>query len=362
MHGAMEHPRLASLNHTREVLKNMQALGRPSMSGELSKVRVQIAEMLQYLQRLDYLREIAAGVVQFYGKALDVDAATFSVTRGQREGARQDDALLVTYCSVVSGGLPEEHDPVGYAEQLIRTLPVQHGIWDPSDSISRDVGVFSGHVPSFYEAATGTNRPGTYTMPTSRAIILAAADSAGIDGVARTLCPEAWKAVSKHLALPALEGRELLDMRLTSLAVASLFEYAQSLESVRLVARRDSASPDSPWTLWINEVAVNDFSTEAPQVLQGRLMMEMRNPDHAWPAELHLLKNNVNVLVGACGGAEPEPEVELHVDRSTVMDHFPEAGPAGSDRLAQALLPQSWGAIADPISEEQTAASRPSPR
>ncbi len=78
MHGAMEHPRLASLNHTREVLKNMQALGRPSMSGELSKVRVQIAEMLQHLQRLDYLREIAAGVVQFYGKALDVDAGAAS--------------------------------------------------------------------------------------------------------------------------------------------------------------------------------------------------------------------------------------------------------------------------------------------
>jgi hypothetical protein len=363
MNGNVDSSGFAASSHMSQALKHMQALALPSMSSNLSHARSEIAELLQNLRRLDYLREIAAGVLRFYEQASDVDAATFSVARRLREGSQHDDALLVTYCSVLPGGLPDEQDPTRYAEELIRNLPVRHGSWVPSDAISRGAGVFADDVSSFYVAATGTDWPGVYTMPTSRAIVLAAADSSGVDGVARTLCPEAWKAVSKHLAMPALEGRELLDMRLTALAVASLFDYAQSLSSARLVARRDNASPDSPWTLWINDVVVDDFGTEAPQVLCGRLMMEMRNPDHAWPAELHLLKNNVSALVGACGGAEPEPEVEFHVDRSTVMQHFPEAGPAGSDRLAQALLPQSWAAIEDAsISNEQTTTNRPRPR
>lgn len=361
MQNTTDHPVFAAASHTDQALKHMQALALPSMTGNLSLARGELGEMLQHLRSLDYLRELAAGVVQFYVQAPDVDAATFSISRGRREEG-QHDALLVTHCSVTPGGLPHEHDPVQYAEKLVRNLPVQRMSWEPSEGISRDVEVFSDAVPSFYEAATGSNLPGVYTMPTSRAIVLAAADSAGIDGVARTLCPEAWKALNKHLDLPALEGQELLDMRLTALAVASLFEYAQSLDSARLVARRDNASPESPWTLWINDVAVDDAGTEAPQVLCGRLMMEMRNPDHAWPAELHLLKNNVSALVGACAGAAPEPEVEFHVDRSTVMQHFPEEGPTGSDRLAQVLLPHSWAALTDAPTQDDHAIHRPRPR
>ncbi len=364
MTGNADLPRSAALNHTANALKHMQALALPSMASNLSEARGEIAEMLQNLRRLGYLREIAAGVLQFYEQASDVDAATFSVARRLREGSQHDDELLVTYCSVLPGGLPDEQDPTRYAEELIRNLPVRHGSWVPSDAISRGAGVFADDVSSFYVAATGTDWPGVYTMPTSRALVQAAAYSAGIDGVARTLCPEAWKAVSKQLALPAFEGRELLDLRLTALAVASLFEYAQSLESVRLVARRDNASPDSPWTLWINDVVVDDFSLEVPQVLCGRLMTEMRNPDHAWPAELHLLKNNVISFVSACAGSEPAPEVELHLDRTTVMEHFPQEGPAGADQLAEALLPQAWAATltAPPCSGEKMSTNRPRPR
>lgn len=359
MHEFSSEHALTAVSLTQQALAHMRALTSSELSPGLRASTGQFAQMLQHLQRLDYLREIAAGVMQFYEQASDIDAATFSVAR---ESSRREDALLVTYCSVRPGGLSNENDPVQYAESLIQNVVVNHGSCVPNNGFAQDAGDFSTKDSSYYEAVTGTNRPGVYTMPTSRAIVLAAADSAGIDGVARTLCPEAWKALSKYLDLPAIEGQELLDMRLTALAVASLFEYAQSLESARLVARKDNASPDSPWTLWINDVAVDDCSPEAPQVLCGRLMMEMRNPDHAWPAELHLLKNNVSALVGACGGAAPEPEVEFHVDRSTVMQHFPEVGPAGSDRLAQALLPLSWAALTGAPTQDDHAIHRPRPR
>lgn len=182
----------------------------PEKDEQLSEVRHELNRLVENLNALDDMRHSARGIVEIYEKVSILEALDIDVFYEPVFGGRPSREYFVEFSNAKV--LPGRLDPDVALDVFTDLLKCVYTRDDDLlsqvrvpeiDSLEPSTVLFSDDLVCLHTAAdSGDDMPHERrTIKTSRAQLVEAIESGGIDGVAQSLFPETWQRVALPLGL-----------------------------------------------------------------------------------------------------------------------------------------------------------------